>query len=303
MNKKVLLTGANGFIGSHLLKLLVESQYSVVATKRAKSDLWRCQDIVDKVKWIDIDGADWKNKCIQQKPDIIIHAAWIGVDAKNRDNWENQSTNIDLLMDILYVASATESKHFIGFGSQAEYGYIDGIVSEDDETKPTTAYGAIKLASSNIIRKFCSDNNIRWHWLRLFSFFGEKESENWLIPSCIKRMQNELEMDFTEGEQRYAYLYIHDLVKAILELIAKDVESAIFNISSSQCITIRQLIETIARRVNPDFKLNFGALPYRSGQSMHIQGNISKFEQLVSPIDSDNFDKKLQKTITYYLEQ
>jgi len=303
MNKKIVVTGTSGFIGSHLVDKLIKAGYTIIGTKRDSSNLWRCQGFSDQIKWVNVQKGNWINELIAIDPDCIVHTAWGGVSVSDRNNWSIQGRNLDLVSDLLYIAENTRCKQFIGLGSQAEYGYIDGIVNEQEAVDPTTAYGAFKLAASEMIRKRCSDRKINWQWLRLFSFYGEKEEDHWLIPSCIKRMLTDSEMDFTLGEQKYAYLYIEDLVNAIERILLKDIPSGIYNISGSNAVTIRSLIEAIAGEINPNFRLNFGAIPYRENQPMHIQGDVRKFENVAGTIDSDQFANNLKKTIAYYVNK
>lgn len=185
-------------------------------------------------------------------------------------------------------------------GSQAEYGFIEGKVTEDYPANPTSAYGAVKLASLQILRTFCTSKNIKWQWLRVFSLFGEKQDKNWLIPSVIENMQSSTWMDFTAAEQSYAYLYIEDFANVIHQLVVKNVASGIYNISSNTAYKLKILIEKIRNILNEEFVLNFGAIPYRAAQSMHIEGDIAKIEKQIGEIRFTDFNVALLNTINYY---
>lgn len=176
------------------------------------------------------------------------------------------------------------------------------MVDEDYSTNPTTAYGSIKLASLEIIKHFCNINHINWTWFRLFSTFGENESDNWLIPATIKNIQAKDSMDFTEAEQRYSYLYIKDVVELFYQSCVKQHPSGVYNISSKKALPLRDIITHIQQRLNPNFILNFGALPYRENQSMLNQGDVSKIEACICPISEDDFYSKLDVTIDSYLK-
>lgn len=298
-NKKIFVTGASGFIGSNLCRDLVEMGYSIIALKRKDSNLEKCHEFEDALTWVLDGNSDWEKNVLDFRPNVIIHCAWGGVMAEERDNWEIQSKNLFLVYKLLEIGRKTKIKKFIGLGSQAEYGIIDGKVSEHQKVRPNNAYGAMKFATSKLIEHGCRDNNIHWYWLRLFSFFGENESDNWLIPSSIKRMLIDKEMNFTPGEQKYAYLYIKDLCHAIISVISHNSDkSGIYNLSSNHPVSIKDIITFIRDAVNPDFQLNFGALPYRPNQPMHIEGDISAFENSFGKIDTANFYQKLGKVIS-----
>ena len=301
--RKVLITGITGFLGADIASKLIAQNIQVIGLKRPESNTWRCKEIFNQIIWIDIDNeGKYKNELQNLSIDSIIHCAWIGVEANERDNLSIQSKNIFLLVDILNIAKEVKINKFIYLGSQAEYGNIDGIINEKSDTVSLNAYGSIKLACQEIVKSFCFSNNITWVWLRIFSVFGEKENQTWLIPSLVKSIQENKEMNFTLGEQKYAYLYIDDFSTIIYRIIDSEIESGIYNISSNITITIRSLIESIKNKIDPDFKLNFGSIPYRENQSMHMEGDINKITTQIGDIKFTNFQTALDKTINYYLK-
>ena len=90
---KVLITGITGFLGAQIAETLVENGIQVVGLKRTTSNIWRCKKIESLVEWIDIEEG-WQNAVAQKLPQSIIHCAWIGVTAKDRNNWEAQIKNM-----------------------------------------------------------------------------------------------------------------------------------------------------------------------------------------------------------------
>lgn len=301
---KVLITGITGFLGSNIAENLISNSIKVAGLKRKNSDLWRCQEFKDKIDWLDIlDDGSFINQLEDHSIDTIIHAAWIGVESNERNNWNEQSKNVTFLINLLEAAKKLNIKKIIFLGSQAEYGNINGKISENYQTNALNAYGATKLACLEIFKSFCLINDINWIWLRLFSVFGEKENSNWLIPSLINSMLNKNEMDLTLGEQKYAYLYVKDYAEIMRKIITEDINSGIYNISSDQVRTIRSLIEDIRNAVNPEFHLNFGALNYRSGQSMHMEGDMQKLSSQIGKIKFSNYHTALENTLNYYLKK
>jgi UDP-glucose 4-epimerase len=301
---KVLVTGITGFLGSHIAENLVANDIQVIGLKRSGSDIWRCREFESKIHWVDIDdNGSFKEELTKLSFDTLIHGAWIGVEANDRDNWSLQSKNISFLVDLLEVAKEVGVKKFIFLGSQAEYGIITGKISEDHKVNALNAYAGVKLACLEIVEAFCKAHDINWIWLRLFSLFGEKENENWLIPSLIKSMLHNKEMDFTSGEQKYAYLYVKDFASILNKIIMMPVHSGIYNVSSNKTRTVKSLIEDIRNAVNPKFILNFGALNQRNNQSMHMEGDILKLTAQIEEIEFTDYTIALQNTIQYYLKK
>ena len=304
MPQTVLITGITGFLGSHIAENFVGNGIKVIGLKRKGSDVWRCVGFEDKISWVEIDNEGFfKEELKKYSFETIIHGAWIGVESDSRDNWSEQSKNIPFLVSLLEVAKIVGVKKFIFLGSQAEYGNINGKISEDHKTTALNAYGSIKLACLEIVRTFCETNEINWIWLRLFSLFGEKEDKNWLIPSLVTSMLANKQMDFTLGEQKYAYLYVKDFAVILNKISNMQVESGIYNISSNKTITIKSLIEDIRNFINPAFILNFGALQYRKNQSMHMEGDILRLCSQIGDVEITDYRIALQNSLNYYLKK
>lgn len=301
LNKRVLLTGASGFIGSHIAEALLHSGYSLLLLKRTTTNLWRCSGFEGNYSWLDVDCDSWEDSVLGFKPEVIINSAWSGVVSGRRDEWEMQLSNILFQQKLLEIAKKSSIYLFVGLGSQAEYGFFDGVVNEYAPLNPTTAYGATKVACCQILSAFCNSNEIKWRWFRVFSVFGEKEDENWLIPSTIKKLSSNKDMDLTSGMQKYAYLYVRDFANVLVETIEKDGENGIYNFSSIQALKLKEILDCIQRKVNTQGKLNFGKIPYRSGQAMHVEGDMRKFNSVFGRICETNFEQSLNSTIEFYL--
>jgi UDP-glucose 4-epimerase len=300
--KRVLITGITGFLGAHIADNLIESEYEITGLIRIKSNLWRCAKFQNRVNWVYIDDKgdfEFTNDIF----DIVIHCAWIGVEANDRNNWLEQTENLSFLIKLLSSIKSKQVAKFIFMGSQAEYGFFNWKVKESDILNPTCAYGSVKCASNMLVKTFCEQNNINWISLRLFPLFGEMESDNWLIPSLVKNILTSNEMNLTYGEQIYSYLYVRDFSRIIQKIITKDIAAGIYNVSSNQPIQIKKLVESIRDILNKDFQLNFGNLNYRENQSMHIEGDISLLESQIGEIKFTDFDKSLRNTIEYYIDK
>lgn len=300
---RVLITGITGFLGSHIAENLIASDITVIGLKRKDSNTWRCKGFEDSVHWVDIDEHGLHEKLLSEIDfDTVIHGAWIGVESDLRDNWIEQSKNISFLLSLLELSKKARVSKFIFLGSQAEYGNFNGKVNEEYPANALNAYASVKLASLEIVKTFCITNNINWIWLRLFSFFGEKENSNWLIPSLIRSMKAENQKDFTKGEQKYAYLYVKDFATIMNNVVTKSIQSGIYNVSSSETKSIKSLIEEIRDYVNPNFVLNFGILPYRNNQAMHMEGDTEKLFSQIGRIKPTDFRKALVNTVEYYIK-
>jgi nucleoside-diphosphate-sugar epimerase len=299
---KAFVTGASGFVGSYLVKVLIDEGHEVLCLKRPSSNLSKLDDYVSKVRWVD-NTDNWKESLVAFQPDIIYHLAWDGVTAKERSVWQKQIGNIIFQQELLDATLAAGSKKYVGIGSQAEYGNFKNKIDEAYPVCPMSAYAAAKVAALDIVRAFCEINQIEWYWFRLFPLFGPHESDQWLIPSLIKNIFTQESMDFTPGEQKLPYLYVGECAKAIKAAITADGHSGVYNICSDNPLALKELVARIRDKVRPDFKLNFGAFPYRYGQSMYMEGDTTALRRNIYNIVTSDFEQRLSETIDYYIRK
>ena len=274
----------------------------MLCLKRPSSNLSKLDDYVSKVRWVD-NTDNWKESLVAFQPDIIYHLAWDGVTAKERSVWQKQIGNIIFQQELLDATLAAGSKKYVGIGSQAEYGNFKNKIDESYPVCPMSAYAAAKVAALDIVRAFCEINQIEWYWFRLFPLFGPHESDQWLIPSLIKNIFTQESMDFTPGEQKLPYLYVGECAKAIKAAITADGHSGVYNICSDNPLALKELVARIRDKVRPDFKLNFGAFPYRYGQSMYMEGDTTALRRNVYNIVTSDFEQRLSETIDYYIRK
>jgi UDP-glucose 4-epimerase len=301
---KILITGITGFIGSQIAELLVQYNFKVIGLKRRHSDIWRCEEFKEKIIWVDVDCEDDYKKHLENIGfEILIHCAWIGVESNERGMWDLQLKNLTFISELLQISRKVNVKKIIVLGSQSEYGQIEGKISEAHPTNPLNAYAAIKLACLELTKNFASINDIKWIWIRVFSLFGEKEGNNWLIPNTLNSIKNNDKLELTHGEQKYAYLYIKDFAEVVYKIIDKHVDSGVYNVSSVNSISIKSLVTQIRDLVNPEFELKFGTLEYRKNQSMQIEGDMKKLEDQIGEMHFTDFNVAIENTINFFLNQ
>lgn len=298
---KAFVTGASGFIGSYLAKCLVDDGHEVLCLKRPTSDLSNLDKYVDQVKWVN-NTDNWKQAFRDFTPNIVYNLAWNGVSSADRVIWEKQVSNLAFQQELLNLALECGCKKFVGAGSQSEYGDFENKIDETTPVNPKTAYAAVKTASLTILRTFCEINNMDWYWFRLFPVFGPHETDRWLIPSLIKNIFTQDSMDLTPGEQKLSYLYVGECAKAIEMAIEVEGKSGVYNVSSDNPTSLKSLVTFIRDKVKPSFELRFGALPYRYGQCMHMEGDTSTLRSNIYNLNTGNFEQKLVETIDYYVK-
>ncbi|NML68055.1 NAD(P)-dependent oxidoreductase [Hymenobacter sp. RP-2-7] len=297
---RVVLTGATGFIGSHLAEELVAQGYEVMALRRAQSATWRVAEVADQLRWISTDDADWPQQLRALQPNYLVHAAWLGVGVAQRDNWESQLSNLTFTMQLLQAVSQEALRKVVVLGSQAEYGAFEGRIDEDYPALPTAAYGAVKVATLQLVRAFCEAHQLEWYWLRVFAVFGPREDAQWFVSFVAASLLRRQPPDLTACEQRYDYLFAPDLARAIVQtLAAASGNSGIYNIGANKATGLREIVDTLAAITHSQVGANYGALPYRPGQVMHMEGNSTKFEHVFGSVRQTPLAEALAAAVAY----
>ena len=299
-SKTILLTGITGFLGSNLLEALLAENYTIIGLKRSASDVWRIKEFLNnsKLKLVDIDKVKLDNIFAQEHIDILIHSAWGGVKTDDRNSLIVQLENFDFALRLFNLAIKAGVNKIISLGSQAEYGHYEGRVDENYPCNPVDAYGMAKIFAGRSLQTLSEQSNTKWFWVRLFSLFGPKEDCKWLLPFAINKMLNNEDIDLTNCEQRYDYLFVKDFCKGIIMLLNSE-KSGVYNLSSNNSIQLKEILLMIKENLNSKSKLNFGALDYRKNQVMHVEGDSTKLYKEIN-IAISPFLESLSETTKYY---
>lgn len=276
----ILITGATGYIGSHICKDLVNAGHLVYCICRNKSSFDKCATFRDSVIWVNIEKENWKDAIKNLHFDILIHAAWSGVSVNERNNWDIQLTNFSFSKQIFQLALEHNVKKIICLGSQAEYGIFTDKVTEEYVPYPEDAYGSVKILIMHYLRNLAHTHKFEWIWLRVFSVIGQNENSNWLLPQVIRKLSKNQFIELTSGEQYYDYLCIDDFISRInLVINCSEDNSGVYNICSGRPVKIKQLLILIAKKMQCSLSLlKFGSIPYRVNQNMFMVGSPDKFE-------------------------
>lgn len=271
------IAGGTGFIGSAIVHAFLSEGWDVTVLLRSHSPTGRIENLSgwEGLKVDELSSADTLNRLSEKKPDVFVQAAWQGVAGAEREDTSQFSENLPLTLATVELASRTGCRHWIGLGSQAEYGRIDGKISETTPANPVTAYGKAKLAAGIAGTGFAENLGMTATWVRVFSTYGPGDAAHWLIPGITRNLLDGIAPKVTPGEQLWDYLFVDDCARAILSLALKN-SGGIFNLGSGMAIPIRTVIETIHRKIEGAPLPHFGGIPYRPDQGMHLEADISR---------------------------
>ncbi|RAU23585.1 NAD(P)-dependent oxidoreductase [Paramagnetospirillum kuznetsovii] len=278
---RIFLTGAAGFIGSHLLRDLLARGHQVATLLRSPDGSASISDLLPATTVIHGALGDWdaiSPPVHAFRPDTVIHCAWDGVAGAARND-PRQLLNFDQATGLVALAAAAGAGAWIGLGSQAEYGPDHTArPKEDGPAQPATLYGAIKLSVCHSTSILARQAGMRFAWLRVFSTYGGGDSPHWMIPSLILGLLRGEKPALTPGEQLWDYLHVSDAAAAIRHVAETPECGGLYNLGSGRAVTLRQAVEAVRDQISPSLPLGFGEVPYRPDQVMHLEADISRLE-------------------------
>ncbi len=260
MTKKILITGATGFVGKHVVQALLNKGVDLRLVVRSdKAQLYQSiSSAYEVVETEDVfsHGSDWwLEKC--EAVDVVIHLAWYAEPGKYLQSLKN----LDCLRGSIELAKGAAQagvKRFVGVGTCFEYDLDNGRLSIETPLKPASPYAAAKAALYMSLMHWLPLNSIDFAWCRLFYLYGEGEDERRLVPYLHSRLKHQEAALLTSGKQVRDFLDVADAGR-ILAQIALGNQIGPINICSGVPITVQQLSEKIADIYGRRDLLVFGA--------------------------------------------
>ena len=280
---KVLVTGATGFIGSHLIRELLKSKTNqIVATSRS-IDKAKKSDWFSKVEYIEYDFNEGTGENLYDffgKPDQLIHLAW-----EDLSDYSSPS-HIDVILpnhcEFIESMVVGGLKDVVVTGTCFEYGMIEGCLSEDIDTKPENPYAVAKDSLRKFIVNLQKKHSFVYKWIRLFYMYGEGQSKTSLMYLLDRAIQTkEKEFNMSGGDQLRDFLPIDEVVRNI-SLITKQNShlNQVVNCCSGKPISVKNLVEHYLEEKKYKIRLNLGFYPYPDYEPMRFWGCNLKLKEI-----------------------
>ena len=281
--KGVVITGATGAIGISLVRYLSANRIPVLALVREQSARRKYIEGLPDVLIRDCSLARIPdlvpdNEINNNTYDVIYHLGWEGSDRDSRNDPDTQAKNIDYTRNVINLAKRIGCTTFIGAGSQAEFGNVEGVINENVPSCPVSEYGKAKLKVEQFSKNYCADLGIRHIWTRIFSVYGPGMGMDSLITYSIRELMKGKSPKSTEGEQIWDFLYSDDAAKALYLLALNGMDANVYCIASGEGKKVKDYLNIIRTVVNPSVDLRFGEIPYSPNQIMKLIGDISKLK-------------------------
>ena len=261
---RVFLTGATGFIGSHIARALLRERHEVFALVRERSDLERVADVASEMTLVQADlrdAAEIERHVARIAPELCVHAAWYAVPGQYLDADENL-TLVGATATLALLLARSGCRRFVGIGTCFEYDTTGGTLSESTPTRPANVYSASKLAAFLLTEQVGARAAMDVAWARLFYLYGPFEDDRRLVPSVVRALLRGQEAQLTSGDQVRDFLHVRDVAAAVCAVARSEVTGPV-NVGSAEPITVRDLVETIGSIIGRPELLAFGSLPDR----------------------------------------
>lgn len=300
--RRVLVTGAAGFLGSHLVARLMDGGAEVCVLDQPNARRWSALDRAELAARLRADVrslAEPTHDRVLGEIDVIFHLAAVGVTGDVSDVRQVVTGNIDGTLAALLAAQRFRSR-LIYCGSCFEYG-SGARWAEDAMPAPTTEYGAAKAAGWMLANAFARRTGIDVVSLRPFTMYGPMEPPGRLIPSVVRHALAARPIDLTPGDQLRDFVYVGDAADAFVAAATTDeAVGETFNVCTGSAVSVRDVVRRVLAATGSRSDARFGALSYRPTELAVLSGDPTRAEQVLHWRAQVSLDEGLARTIAWF---
>ena len=265
--RRILLTGAGGFIGAVLCRRLLADGHDVHLVLKASSSPWRLSDVLEQVRVhrVDLrDEAEVARAVLEVKPEVVYHLATHGAYPTQVDADGIIQVNILGTWNLLKALSKVELEVFVNTGSSSEYGFKEFAMRETDVLEPNSYYAVAKCAQTLLCQHVAKTDKRPIATFRIFSAYGPYEEPSRLVPTLIRNCLEGKDLSLVAPETARDFVYVDDVVDAYLRLdmLAK-LRGEIVNIGTGVQSTIRQVVGHVLEHTGAQVACHWGGMAAR----------------------------------------
>lgn len=304
--KKVVVIGANGFLGTNLSLSLSHQGYQVIALVDKRFPYDKLSG-VNSLSCIEFSLENLQNLYGDKRfdgADMIYHMAWAGVNSTYKNNSELQVQNVMYGLYVMQFAEALNIKRILVPGSAAECSCGESVINGNNMPAPSDMYSASKAATHLICDTYCRQHGLELIWTQITSIYGPGRNDNNLITYAIKSLLNRECPSFTGLEQEWDYLYIDDLIEALIALGENGIGGKVYPIGSGTHQQMNEYVRVIRDLIDPSLPVGIGDLPYKNPDKIDNQiMDISELHKDTGFVPKMSFEEGIARTIDYFRKQ
>lgn len=262
--KRVVITGADGFIGSNLIERFNREKIEVWAIIYPENNLRHRIDKYDTVHCIECDIKDLEKHSDEFPDDVdaFYHLAWQGVNANDRDDLELQLKNIDLCLQSIKFAKSINVKKYILPGSTSEYLYYGKPIDERALPSPQNAYGSVKVALRYLAQQYATQCGLEFIYTVITGIYAADRKDNNVIFYTIDKLLKNERPSLTKLEQLWDYVNIEDVKEALYLIGEKGNGGAFYAIGKGDNQPLRNYISIIQKCIDENAEIGIGDIQY-----------------------------------------
>ncbi len=264
---RVLLTGATGLIGRATIPALTEAGHEVVTLGRSSTSDIACDLLNPEAVTTALETAHASH---------LIHLAWHD---GARDRWTSPA-NLDWMAATLHLVrefARTGGQRVVCAGSCAEYDWALSELTETSPLRPRTLYGSAKAGTGMALCAGQEALGLSLIWARIFFVYGPGEPPGRLFGDLISNLKAGQPVDCTDGLQERDFLHVHDLARALAQLLETNVTGAV-NVASGTTIPVRNLIEEVAEQMHHSDLIRLGAIARAANDPDRLAADVSRLQ-------------------------
>ncbi|MCK4364480.1 MAG: NAD(P)-dependent oxidoreductase [Thermoplasmatales archaeon] len=293
---RVFITGGTGFIGTHLIKNLQDSNHDILLLTLEGEELPEAFPVNIKTIEGNLSNIDkWQNKIEKFQPDATIHMAWEGL--PNYD-YKTSARNLEYGIKFITMLSEVGCKRVICTGSCWEYGKKHGKISEDEMPVSTNSFTAAKNALNIMGHEIAKENNMNFIWTRLFYVYGSGQRSYSLIPHIINCIKNGKKPEIKTPDAKNDFVYAEDVVNALSMILEKCNKSTVYNIGSGHSTSVKDVVEIVCQNYDFDCKISSDHQVNKS--SVDFYADISKIKKETGWEPKTSIQEGIKNTVKYY---
>jgi nucleoside-diphosphate-sugar epimerase len=298
--KRVLVTGGTGFVGSNLVRRLLQDGHVVGLLVRKGHDPWRLADVSGRVQWIEAnleEGTGLRTVVTEFRPQWVFHLAAHGAYSWQSDRASILKVNVLGTANLLDACLAIGFEAFVNTGSSSEYGFKDHPPREDEPLAPTSAYAVAKAAATMYCAQAARASDAPVVTLRLYSVYGPWEEPKRFIPQLVARGLEGLLPPLANPETARDYVYISDVCDAYVRAARTKLEpGSIYNVGTGVQTTLRQAVEHARRVLGIAVEPRWGSMPDRGWDTAIWVADSSRLRERLGWRSEIDLDHGLQLT-------